>query len=227
MEPAQENIREDLIAELERLRDSERFYRLLMDESADPIFSFYPDGTYRYVNAAFAHGVGKPRDRIVGRKIWDVFEKEEADKRFAVVGKVFAEGSVQEIEVRVPLPSGDTWYLTTVKPVLGRQGEVETVLCISKNITGRKLAELELRKEHEKLQRAMEEIRTLSGLLPICAWCKKIRDDKGYWTLLESYIEKHSHASFSHSLCPECCERMYGRESWYDRWKNRKEGETS
>ena len=111
-----------------------------MDDSTDPIFSFYPDGTYRYVNNAFAVGVGGKKEDIIGNKIWDVFEKDEADKRFSVVKKVFSEGKIQEIEVRVPLPSGDTYYLTTVKPVFNN-GEVETVICISKNITTRKYAE--------------------------------------------------------------------------------------
>lgn len=194
----------------------------MMDESTDPIFSFYRDGTYRYVNHAFATGVGLSADVIIGRKIWDVFEKNEADKRFAVVKKVFSEGIIEEIEVRVPLPSGDTYYLTTVKPILNSDGEVETVICTSKNITQRKQAEIALKKEHADLQRALDEIETLSGLLPICALCKKIRDDKGYWNLLESYIEQHSKASFSHGLCPDCADKFYGRETWFKKMKLRK-----
>ena len=101
---------------LEKLRNSEKHYRILMDESMDPTFSFYADGTYRYVNSAFAQGVGKTSDEIIGRKIWDVFDKDEADKRFAIVKKVFAEGKTEEIEVRVPHAFGDTYYLTTVNP---------------------------------------------------------------------------------------------------------------
>jgi len=119
--------KKELINELEKLRNSEKLYKSLMDESTDPIFSFYSDGTYRYVNNAFALGVGKKADEIINRKIWDVFEKDEADKRFAIVKKVFADGEIQEIEVRVPLPSGDTYYLTTAKPVFN-DSEVETVI---------------------------------------------------------------------------------------------------
>ncbi len=123
----------------------------------DPTFSFYPDGTYRYVNNAFAGGVGKTLDEIIGRKIWDVFEKDEADKRFATVKKkIFAEGKTEEIEVRVPLPSGDTYYLTTAKPVLDESGAVETVICTSKNITKRKLAEIELEKERDNLVKSID-----------------------------------------------------------------------
>lgn len=198
-----------LMNQLNQLRDSEKHYRMLMDESMDPTFSFYADGTYRYVNHAFAKGVGKTSDEIIGRKIWDVFEKEEADKRFAVVKKVFSEGETQEIEVRVPLPSGDTYYLTTVKPIFDDDGSVETVICTSKNITKRKLAEMALAEKHDKLLKALEDIKILSGLLPICASCKKIRDDKGYWNQIEVFIRDHSEADFSHSICPNCADKLY------------------
>ena len=201
--------RKEEVNELENLRNSERHYRLLLDESMDPTFSFFADGTYRYVNKAFANGVGKSLDEIVGRKIWDVFEKDEADKRFAIVKKVFAEGKTEEVEVRVPLPSGDTYYLTTVKPILNELGVVETVICTSKNITQRKLAEEALKEKHNKLLEALKEIKILSGLLPICASCKKIRDDNGYWNQIESYINQHSEAEFSHSICPDCTKHLY------------------
>jgi len=60
-----------------------------------------------------------------------------------------------------------------------------------------------------KLQKALEEVNVLSGLLPICASCKKIRDDTGYWNQIESYIRKHSDAEFSHSICPDCAKKLY------------------
>lgn len=198
-----------LYSELEKLRNSEKHYRILMDESMDPTFSFYADGTYRYVNKAFAKGVGRKVDEIIGHKIWDVFDRDEADKRFAVVKKVFTEGKTEEIEVRVPTPAGDTFYLTTAKPILEKSGTVETVICTSKNITKRKLAEIELKNERDNLLKALKEIKTLSGLLPICSSCKKIRDDKGYWNQIEAYISEHSKAEFSHGICPDCSQKLY------------------
>ena len=54
-----------------------------------------------------------------------------------------------------------------------------------------------------------KELKALSGLLPICSECKKIRDDRGYWNRLESYIEDHSDVDFSHGICPECAKRLY------------------
>jgi hypothetical protein len=60
-----------------------------------------------------------------------------------------------------------------------------------------------------ELQEALGEVKQLSGLLPICASCKKIRDDTGYWNQIETYISKHSEATFSHSICPECIKKLY------------------
>lgn len=212
-----EMVKEELHKELQMVRESADHYRVLIDESVDPMFSFYRDGTYRYVNKAFARGVGKTQEEIIGYKIWDIFEKEEADKRFSIVKKVFSEGKTVEIEVRVPLPSGDTYYLTTAKPILTERGEVETVICTSKNITKRKVAEIALKEEHDKLLQALEEIKILSGFLPICSSCKSVRDDQGYWNKIEAYLSKHSEVEFTHSLCPSCIEKLYGEDEWYQK----------
>jgi response regulator RpfG family c-di-GMP phosphodiesterase len=72
-----------------------------------------------------------------------------------------------------------------------------------------KLAAQEREKLILELQSAMAEIKTLNGLLPICANCKKIRDDAGYWTHVESYIQERSGARFSHGICPECVSKLY------------------
>jgi diguanylate cyclase (GGDEF)-like protein/PAS domain S-box-containing protein len=132
------------IQTVKALQESERNYRILLDESSDPIFTFYPDGQYRYVNKAFADGVGRNLNEIIGKKIWDVFPKDEADKRYAAVKWVFENGLTKVIEVRVPRPDGDTYYLTTVKPILNAQNAVASVICISKEITERKRMEQEL-----------------------------------------------------------------------------------
>jgi diguanylate cyclase (GGDEF)-like protein/PAS domain S-box-containing protein len=126
---------------IESLRASRNQFRVLLDESSDPIFSFGANGCYLYVNRAFAEGVNKHQDEIIGRTIWDVFSKDEADKRFAVVRWVFENAERKVIEVRVPRPDGDRYYLTTVKPIVDGAGQVASVLCISKEITERKRME--------------------------------------------------------------------------------------
>ena len=66
-----------------------------------------------------------------------------------------------------------------------------------------------LQLERDNLKKALAEIKTLRGILPICSSCKKIRDDDGYWEILEQYVQKHSEAEFSHSICPECVQKLY------------------
>ena len=65
------------------------------------------------------------------------------------------------------------------------------------------------REERNKLRDTLEQVNVLSGLLPICARCKKVRDDKGYWNQIETYIRNHSDAKFTHGICPECAEKLY------------------
>jgi hypothetical protein len=68
----------------------------------------------------------------------------------------------------------------------------------------------ELEETVKKLQQAISTVKKLHGLLPICARCKKIRDDAGYWQELEVYIHEHTEAEFSHGICPECAKELYG-----------------
>lgn len=130
--------------QMELMRTSEQKYRILLDESSDPFFVFNELGQYLYVNQAFADGVGRSVAEIVNKRIWEVFPAEEADKRFAVVKWVFANRATKVIEVRVPRPDGDRYYITTAKPVFDGQGAVSMVICISKEITERKHMEEEL-----------------------------------------------------------------------------------
>jgi GAF domain-containing protein len=70
------------------------------------------------------------------------------------------------------------------------------------------MALLELRRVSTRLAEALENVKTLHGLLPICAWCKRIRDDQGYWSQVEAYVHAHTGADFTHSICPDCFEKL-------------------
>ncbi|MCK4358178.1 MAG: hypothetical protein KAW92_05440 [Candidatus Cloacimonetes bacterium] len=69
-----------------------------------------------------------------------------------------------------------------------------------------------IEKQKKELENALEEIKTLSGFIPICSHCKKVRDDKGYWNQVEQYISKHSEAKFSHAICPDCMRKLYPKQ---------------
>jgi len=100
------------------------------------------------------------------------------------------DGSYRQIEWR-SYPSGNLIYAA------------------ARDITEHMLAEEKLAEEKRLLQKALDEVKTLRGIVPICASCKKIRDDKGYWNQVEKYVGEHSEAEFSHSICPECVKKLY------------------
>jgi len=182
----------------------------VLGESTDPIFSILEDGTYLYVNRAFSSHFDLEPQAVIGLRIYDIFPAEEAEKRMTVVRKAFTTGETIVFEVRVPMVrEADRFFLTSVKPILDRDRCVASVVCISKDITDRKRIEDERERLIRDLREALAQVRNLSGLLPICASCKKIRDDQGYWTQIESYIHEHSEAKFSHGICPECREQLY------------------
>ncbi|MDO9254380.1 MAG: PAS domain-containing sensor histidine kinase [Bacteroidales bacterium] len=142
----------------EALRVSEEKYRLLVQYSSDPIFSFDPDETYRYVNEAFASPFGKKPEDIIGKTPFDIFSHEEAEKRLRLVRQVFKTGEKGEIEVKVVTAHGEEkFYITMVDPIKDTQGNIVWVTCISKDITLRKKAEEELKLKNELLKASSAE----------------------------------------------------------------------
>ena len=91
----------------------------------------------------------------------------------------------------------------------------ETVHKLNIEIKERNLAQKDKEIKILQLQEALIEVKTLQGLLPICANCKKVRDDTGYWHQIETYIENRSDAVFSHGVCPDCMDNLYGDKAWY------------
>jgi DNA-binding response OmpR family regulator len=86
---------------------------------------------------------------------------------------------------------------------------VSSALLLKQEMDRRKNRELELRRSNEELQKALKEVKVLRGLIPICASCKKVRNDGGFWQQLEEYLGEHSEAEFSHGLCQPCIKNLY------------------
>lgn len=96
------------------------------------------------------------------------------------------------------LPSGDLFALILFSKIPIPRAE----------LTRRIAAEMERERFIGELKEALASVRTLRGLLPICAWCKRVRDDKGYWTQVETYVTAHSAAQFTHGMCPDCARKL-------------------
>jgi PAS domain S-box-containing protein len=122
-------------------------------------------------------------------------------------------------------PEANTAYTLSVSTSIMRypSGAPLAFVCVLRDISERKQAEEEREKLIGELQKALAEIKTLHGFLPICYSCKKVRDDSGYWTQVEHYIEDHSEIEFSHGLCPDCAKKEL--EDIVEYQKNRKDRE--
>lgn len=122
--------------------------------------------------------------------------------------------------------NGDKMFVeVSAYPVRDESGEIVSFIHISKDITERKRKEEERERLMLELQQSIAKVKTLSGLLPICASCKKIKDDQGYWSQIEAYIRDHSEAEFTHGVCPECAKKLY--PEYYDKVWGREDKESS
>ncbi len=101
----------------------------------------------------------------------------------------------------------DIWL--TVTPLKGEDGEIRAIATTERDITQIKRREAALEEAVTSLQRALSEVKTLQGILPICSFCKKIRNDSGYYEQLEDYFHNHAEVDFSHTICPACARLHY------------------
>lgn len=154
--------------------------------------------------------------RPIDESAWGIVIAQNESELYAPLHRKMAAIASMALFIYVGILFG-LWII--MKPLAGRillhaneleQKIKEKTKVLENEIVERKKAQREKENVITELQAALKEINTLSGLLPICANCKKIRDDKGYWNHLESYIEKHSGATFTHGLCADCAEELYG-----------------
>jgi PAS domain S-box-containing protein len=171
------------------------------------------DGTVEFVNPAFCNmfNLSESAASLIGltapemiKKIVDAYANpEEALARIKDVVTQRQPIRGEEIAMR----DGRTYTVDFIPIFVDGNGCGR--LWHHTDITYRKQAEEEKAKLVADLTEALAQVKKLSGFLPICGSCKKIRDDKGYWQQIEAYIRDHSEAEFSHSICPECIEKLY------------------
>ena len=202
----------------EALRDSEEFSRAVIDNSPIGITVRTATGKLMSYNQAWQKLWNIPDDDVSQDLSCDrealVFN--ERDDYLAPfhdeIRRVYSHGGnlfIPEVQANPTRPGAARWVSSYFYAIRDSQGQVDRVVILTEDITARKRAEEEREQLISELRTALSDIKTLRGLLPICAHCKKIRDDQGYWNKLESYIGRHSEAAFSHGICPECARKYY------------------
>lgn len=182
----------------------------LLDNIPDMAWLKDKDGRFLAVNEAFVRARGIRRDELLGRTDFDYWP-EELSKRYQRDDvEVMRSGKRKNIEETLAHSKGEPVWIETIKsPIYNDRGLAIGTTGIARDITARKQAQKEREKLIAELQQALARVKRLSGLLPICASCKKIRADKGYWIQIEEYIRDHSEADFSHGLCPQCAKKLF------------------
>ncbi len=193
----------------ERLRENEAKLSGIISSITDSMFMVDRNYVISWANDVARELFGQ---ELVGRKCYEAFHGMNEPCRLCVASRCLRDDGVHESETQFRMPNGDELILWCTASVAARDSgqKPEMVVGICRDITGRKMAEKEREQLIRELQEALSDVKVLSGMLPICASCKKIRDDKGYWNQLEEYISSHSDVVFSHSICPECRKRLYG-----------------
>ncbi|MBA4372630.1 MAG: hypothetical protein C0402_07170 [Thermodesulfovibrio sp.] len=191
------------------LQESEARYRMLFESAVDAVFIIDAEGenTGRIIeaNRAAAGMHGYTAHELVGMKISDLDTPEVASKAPERI-KNIASGEWLKTELMHQRKDGTVFPLEVSAGLLEIGGH-KYILALDRDISDRRAAEAEQEKLISELRDALQKIKTLKGLLPICAWCKKVRDDHGYWKGVEKYIEEHSAASFTHGICPDCLKK--------------------
>ncbi len=201
-----------------QFKNSEERFRALTENTTDLTIIFDTKRIIEYVNPAIKNTFDYSIEEVVGKSIFDLIHPDNMqmvnkmiDQAVANFGKAITldDFCVQHKNGSWIYLSGDIIHMPDVSSVNGIVGNF-------KDITHRNQIEKERETLIKKLQEALEKVKTLSGLLPICMHCKKIRDDKGYWNKIEEYVQENSEARFSHSICQECAEKHYPDFDIYD-----------
>jgi len=194
----------------EKLRQSEERFRTIFEDG--PLGMLIADPNYKVLkaNKALCKMLGYAEDEMIGRSIGAMTHAEDVEKSEGL-SKQLLHGKVPmfRLEKRYMTKSGEAlWVDLTVTAIRGQNEEVLYALGMVEDISRRKLAEQERERLVRDLQQALDRAKTLHGLLPMCAWCKKIRNDKGYWQKVETYVQENSSAAFTHGICPECLKKV-------------------
>jgi PAS domain S-box-containing protein len=189
----------------EALQRTERLYRTLAEEFPNgSVFLFDRELRFTLAEGEGLRTVGPPREEIIGRRVDEVFGLEQAHILLPAYRGALA-GQASSFEAVF----ADRVYQVHVVPVHGSGEGVELGMVMTQDITERKQAEVERERLIAELRDALASVRTLRGLLPICASCKKIRDDQGYWLQVDDYLRAHVDVSISHGLCHDCAVKLY------------------
>ncbi|MFH2006574.1 MAG: PAS domain S-box protein [bacterium] len=195
------------------LQESDETYRALVDNSLLGLFisQGWPPSVV-FANHTFERIIGYSLAQLQTMSAEEAMQIVHPEDREIAFGnyqrRMEGEAAPARLVFRAHHRSGDLIWIEEYVTRIQLQGE-PAIMAAVVDVTERKLAEQERERLIEDLQRALSEIKTLQGIIPICGHCKSVRDDQGYWTQVELYLRERADVEFSHGLCPTCVEQHY------------------
>ncbi|MBU2547282.1 MAG: PAS domain-containing protein [Proteobacteria bacterium] len=189
----------------EALRRSEEKYRTVADYPVDWETWEDPHGRYVYVSPSCLRITGRSREEFIERPelVQEIVSPEDREAFSRHQRLHVTENEMARLDFRIVTSEGEErWISHICQPVYGRDG-----VWLGRRSSNRDIS-IRMRVIGE-LEAALAEVKVLRGLIPICANCKRIRDDEGYWRRIEEYIEARSEAQFTHGLCQDCIKTLY------------------
>ncbi len=193
----------------EALRESEEKFRIFMETASDTMHITDKDGKFTWVNESMVRTFGYSKKEVIGMHITQFLTKETLENTF--------KSKAKELLTKGEISFADTWLAKGGREIYGElkvvafyasDGKYAGSREVFRDRTERKKLEEQLEQLIKELQESLAKVKTLIGLLPICVYCWKLRDNKGYWLNVEQYISTHTLAELTHGICPEC-EKKY------------------
>ncbi len=192
--------------ELEISEDQRSLLSLIVAQSPVSVVITDSHGSITYVNQRFSSVTGYGSEEAIGNKPSILKSGCIPPETFQTMWANLVSGQIWTGELCNKKKDGSLyWEMAYIFPVVDSEGTITHFAAVKEDITERKQAT-------EKLEEALANIKILKDILPICMYCKKIRDDDGYWSQLDSYIRSHTDSEFSHGICPECLEEHYAKD---------------
>lgn len=192
LEPRDRDATTTTLRELE-----ERFF----DLSIDLLCFLNFNGYFSRLNPAWETTLGFTRAELMSKPFIEFVHPDDRERTLNQNRQVRSGGQARFFENRYLCKDGSyRWFVWNASPDTSRK----LIYSVARDITERKQAEEDRERLVAELQAALAEVRTLQDFLPICSYCKRIRDDENYWHAVESYISEHTDTQFSHGICPSC-----------------------
>jgi len=191
------------------LSESEERYRRLFETAQDGILLLDAEsGAITDANPFLTKMLGYAQEDLIGKRLWEVSAFTDRMASKSAFEELQKKGYIRYENLPLETKDGQSREVEFVSNVYVVNGK-KVIQCNIRDITERKWLEEDKQKLVHILQESLAQVKELKGLLPICANCKKIRNDKGYWQVVEGYIGEHTDATFTHGMCPECMTIFY------------------